>query len=109
MKEHSQFRRAALGTSRAPPGVQCLEYVVHTAVDFIRQHDFCASAWLLAPFPQLKPLVILLCWPEFHGDVGGRQSLLDTLWKSYVLETGKDWSSLEGLLWSGIVRRPWKA
>ncbi|CAK0808129.1 unnamed protein product [Prorocentrum cordatum] len=71
-------------------GVHCLEYVVHAAVKFIRQHDFCAAAWLLAPFPQLKPLVVLLCWPEFDGDVGSRQSLLDTLWKSYTEETRED-------------------
>jgi hypothetical protein len=76
----------------------CLEYVVQTAVNFIRAHDFGASAWLLAPFPQLKPLVILLCWPEFHGDVESRQSLLDTLWKSYTEETRCDTTKTGDLL-----------
>lgn len=76
----------------------CLEYVVQTAVNFIRAHDFGASAWLLAPFPQLKPLVILLCWPEFSGDVESRQSLLDTVWKSYTEETKCDPTTTGDLL-----------
>lgn len=71
-------------------GEHCLEYVVKRAVRFINARDFCASAWLLAPFPQLKPLVILLCWPEFSGDVESRQNLLDTLWSSYSTETKQD-------------------
>ncbi|CEM27730.1 unnamed protein product [Vitrella brassicaformis CCMP3155] len=65
----------------------CLEYAVTTAVRFIKKRHFQASACLLAPFPQLKPLVILLCWPEFHGDVAARQTLLDVLWKSYCADT----------------------
>ncbi|CAE8675054.1 unnamed protein product, partial [Polarella glacialis] len=79
-------------------GVHCLEYVVETAVGFIRKCDFCTSAWLLAPFPQLKPLVVLLCWDLFHGDVESLQNLLDTLWKSYVEEISRDHTKVGDLL-----------
>ena len=76
----------------------CLEYVMETASDFIRRRDFCTAAWLLAPFPQLKPLVVLLCWEEFRRDVESLQNLLDTLWKSYAEETFRDGSKVGDLL-----------
>lgn len=76
----------------------CLEYVIETSSGFIRQRDFCTAAWLLAPFPQLKPLVVLLCWDEFRRDVESLQHLLDTLWKSYVEETFRDSSKVGDLL-----------
>lgn len=76
----------------------CLEYVMETSSGFIRKRDFCTAAWLLAPFPQLKPLVILLCWEEFRRDVKSLQHLLDTLWKSYAEETFRDSSKVGDLL-----------
>lgn len=79
-------------------GEHCLEYVINTASEFIRKRDFLTAAWLLAPFPQLKPLVVLLCWEEFRRDVESLQHLLDTLWKSYVEETFRDSSKVGDLL-----------
>ena len=79
-------------------GAHCLEYVMETSSGFIRKRDFCTAAWLLAPFPQLKPLVVLLCWEEFRQDVESLQNLLDTLWKSYAEETFRDSSKVGDLL-----------
>ena len=79
-------------------GEHCLEYVVNTASEFIRKRDFLTAAWLLAPFCQLKPLVVLLCWEEFRRDVESLQHLLDTLWKPYVEETYRDSSKVGDLL-----------
>lgn len=79
-------------------GTHCLEYVMETASGFIKKRDFCTSAWLLAPFPQLKPLVVLLCWEEFRRDVESLQQLLDTLWKSYTQETLRDSTKVGDLL-----------
>ena len=79
-------------------GSHCLEYVIETSSGFIQKRDFCTAAWLLAPFPQLKPLVVLLCWEEFRRDVESLQHLLDTLWKSYSEETLRDSSKVGDLL-----------
>jgi len=76
--------------------VHCLEYVVTTACRFIREGEIQRAAWLLGPFPQLKPLVILLCWSA-HAESSSmskaeilqrRRILLEILWRSYIEEEG---------------------
>eukprot|EP00397_Hematodinium_sp_SG-2012_P000200 GEMP01000200.1.p1 GENE.GEMP01000200.1~~GEMP01000200.1.p1 ORF type:complete len:2672 (+),score=706.44 GEMP01000200.1:330-8018(+) len=73
--------------------VHCLEYVVKEACSFCKNLNFWAAACLLAPFPQLKPLVVLLSWPELGAsgyELQSRQHLLDVLWKSYTETTKED-------------------
>lgn len=65
--------------------VHCLQYVVLVAREFITQHqNIPLAAKALAPFPQLKPLLILLCWNDLVLEK--QQALLAHLWTSYVCE-----------------------
>eukprot|EP00392_Amoebophrya_sp_AT5.2_P004950 g4959.t1 len=76
--EYFEFTRVAQ--------VHCLQYVVSTACRLVTvERKVELSALILEPFPQLKPLVILLTWYDLTLE--RRKEILDVLWQSYVRET----------------------
>ena len=51
---------------------------------------------VLSEFPKLIPLVLLICWDLFDGDISSRQKLIDLLWKtnSSNAEVSRTWDPL---------------
>nr|PIL99804.1 hypothetical protein TGCOUG_202070 [Toxoplasma gondii COUG] len=59
----------------------CLEFPLRKAIQFVLDRKFALASRLLTPFPQLRPLVVLLAWGAFAGRMHLRQRLLDCVWR----------------------------
>ncbi|KEP64739.1 UNVERIFIED_CONTAM: hypothetical protein HHA_202070 [Hammondia hammondi] len=67
----------------------CLEYPLRKAIQFVLDREFALASRLLTPFPQLRPLVVLLAWGAFAGRMHLRQRLLDCVWREEDEETDR--------------------
>ncbi|PFH32787.1 hypothetical protein BESB_013990 [Besnoitia besnoiti] len=66
----------------------CVEFPLRKAVELVLQRQFALASRLLAPFPQLRALVALLCWGAFAGQMRSRQRLLDSVWRGFDDKNG---------------------
>ena len=57
-----------------------IEYIITQFFDLIDQHRFEDCRVLLYPFPQMKPLLLLMCFEKFGNDIKSKQAILDMLW-----------------------------
>jgi len=66
----------------AATGQHFLSLVVTEAIRLIKEKAFEELLLVLFPFPELKPLVFLLAWDIYAGDIPARKSIIDLLWTS---------------------------
>ena len=66
----------------AATGQHFLSLVVTEAIRLVKEKAFEELLLVLFPFPELKPLVFLLAWDIYAGDIPARKSIIDLLWTS---------------------------